>query len=127
MKKRGLLNPELNRAVARLGHTDTVVVADCGLPVPAQVPVVDLALVFGVPRFCEVLDALLAEIVVEAAVAAEEAKGGEVEDWLRPRLTTLSHIPHEEFKKRVAQAAFVVRTGETTPYANVLLRCGVPF
>lgn len=127
MKKNGLLNPDLNRAVARLGHTDLVVVADCGLPVPAEVPVIDLALVFGIPRFTEVLDALLAEIVVEAAVVAEEARGGEVEDWLGQRLTELMYVPHEEFKQRVAHAAFVVRTGETTPYANVLLRCGVPF
>lgn len=127
MKKNGLLNPDLNRAVARLGHTDLVVVADCGLPVPAAVPVIDLALVFGIPRFTEVLDALLAEIVVEGAVAAEEARGGEVEDWLGQRVAGLSYVPHEEFKRRAAEAAFVVRTGETTPYANVLLRCGVPF
>lgn len=127
MKKSGLLNPDLNRAVARLGHTDLVVVADCGLPVPAAVPVIDLAVVFGIPRFTEALDALLAEIVVEAAVAAEEARGAEVEDWLGPRLPELSYVPHEQFKRRVADAAFVVRTGETTPYANVLLRCGVPF
>ncbi|SDB81833.1 D-ribose pyranase [Raineyella antarctica] len=131
MKKHGLLNPDLNRAVARLGHTDLVVVADCGLPVPAQVPVIDLALVFGIPRFTEVLDALLAEIVVEAGTAAEEVRGTEADGWLTSRLlpldAPLAYIPHVELKHRVAGAAFVVRTGETTPYANVLLRCGVPF
>lgn len=127
MKKHGLLNPDLNRAVARLGHTDLVVVADCGLPVPSHVPIIDLALVFGIPRFTEALDALLAEIVVETGLAAEEVRGTVADDWLQERLGELAYVPHEEFKHRVAAAAFVVRTGETTPYANVILRCGVPF
>ena len=127
MKKHGLLNPDLNRAVARLGHTDLVVVADCGLPVPSHVPIIDLALVFGIPRFTQGLDALLAEIVVETGLAAEEVRGPAADDWLQERLGDVSYVPHEEFKKRVADAAFVVRTGETTPYANVILRCGVPF
>lgn len=127
MKKHGLLNPDLNRAVARLGHTDLVVVADCGLPVPPLVPVVDLTLVFGIPRFTDVLDALLAEIVVEAGLAAEEVRGSQADDWLRERLGEVAYVPHEQFKMRVANAAFVVRTGETTSYANVILRCGVPF
>jgi len=44
MKKSGLLNPQLCAAVARLGHTQTFVVADAGLPIPHEVPVIDLAL-----------------------------------------------------------------------------------
>lgn len=127
MKKHGILNPALNRAVARLGHRDQVVVADCGLPVPRGVPVVDLALVFGVPRFEQVLDALLAEIVVEECLLAEEARGGPAERWVVSRVPTAGYVPHEEFKARVADAAFVVRTGETTSYANTILTCGVPF
>ena len=62
MKKSGLLNPQLCAAVARLGHTQTFVVADAGLPIPADVPVVDLALVLGTPRFQEVFDAILDEV-----------------------------------------------------------------
>lgn len=140
MKKAGLLNPELNRRIARLGHTDTLVVADSGLPVPAEVPVVDLALVFGIPRFTEVLDAVLAEIVVESATIADQARGTTAETWVAERLGSavppddvrpddvrITYVDHEELKRRVADAAFVVRTGETTSYANVLLHCGVPF
>lgn len=72
MKRRGILNDALSGHLARLGHTDTVVVADCGLPRPAGVPVVDLALTFGVPAFAEVVDALATEIVVESAAVARE-------------------------------------------------------
>lgn len=131
MKNHGLLNPDLNRAVARLRHTDVVVVADCGLPVPPHVPVIDLALVFGIPRFTEVLDALLAEIEVEGATVADEIRDSPAHPWITSRLAPpavpLRYVAHEDLKCAVGTAAFVVRTGETTPYANVLLRCGVPF
>lgn len=127
MKKHGILNPALSGAIARLGHKDQVVVADCGLPVPHAVPVVDLALVFGIPRFTEVLDALLAEIVVEGCLLAEEARGTPAEPWVVDRIRTVGYVSHDELKARVADAAFVVRTGETTSYANTILTCGVPF
>lgn len=127
MKKHGILNAELSRALARLGHTDTVVIADCGLPVPPDVPLVDLALVFGIPRFTDVLDAIRAEIVIEAVTAAEEAIHSPAHAWLAERFDTIDAIPHEELKRQVRDAAVVVRSGETTSYANVILRCGVPF
>lgn len=130
MKRGGIINVELAGRCARLGHTDLVCVADCGLPVPAHVPVVDLAVVQGLPRFGDVLDALLEELVVEEHVVAEEIAGAPAADVVKDRLDRLgggSTVSHEELKRLVHQCAFVVRTGEATPYANVLLRCGVPF
>lgn len=127
MRRGGLLNPQLCAAVAGLRHTDTFVVADCGLPVPRGVPVIDLALVFGVPRFEAVLSAILEEIVVDHAVIADEAVGGKPEGWVRDRIDDVSTVTHEELKKEVAGASFVVRTGETTSFANVIVSCGVPF
>lgn len=128
MRRRGLLNAELSRHVAALGHTHEVVVADCGLPLPSVGPsIVDLALVIGLPRFTDVLDALVAEIVVDAAVLAEEAAGGEVERWLLERGLSPSWTPHEQLKADLPSTRLVVRTGEATPFANVVLRCGVPF
>ncbi|MDN6623767.1 MAG: D-ribose pyranase [Acidipropionibacterium jensenii] len=127
MKRQGLLNPQLCAAIARLGHTDTFVVADCGLPVPRDVPVVDLALVFGIPRFAEVLSAVLSEVVVDHAVIAGEAVGAEPEEWVRGGVDRVLTVPPEELKRQVADASFVVRTGETTPLANVVVHCGVPF
>ncbi|WP_420174181.1 D-ribose pyranase [Luteococcus sp. OSA5] len=127
MKKHGVLNPALSARLARLGHLDTVVVADCGLPVPSEIPVVDLALVFGVPRFTEALDAVLGELVVERAWIAEEAVGQAPQEWVAQRIDEVHTISHDELKQRIASAAFVLRTGETTSYANVVLQCGVPF
>lgn len=127
MKKTGILNPELAHAVARLGHTNTFVVADCGLPVPRNVEVIDLSVVFGIPRFTEVLDAVLNEVVADGGIAAEEVRGTEADHWISDRITPLAYVPHEQFKRQVANAEFVVRTGETTSFANVIVRCGVPF
>ena len=125
MKKSGLLNVELCTALARQGHGDVIVIADAGLPVPPGVPCIDLAVTLGVPRFVDVLDAVLAEMVVEEVFAAEEATG-DMRDILAARGVT-SWIPHEAFKARSASARAIVRTGEATPYANIGLVSGVPF
>lgn len=128
MKRSGLLNPALNAAIARLGHTDTFVVADCGLPVPAGVPVIDLAVTLGVPGFDDVLAPVLDEVVVEGAVIATEALAGEAAELMLPMLRCpVTNVTHDQFKNLVARASFVVRTGATVPYANVILRSGVPF
>ena len=126
MRKHGILNAQLAGLLARLGHTDTVVVADCGLPVPTGVPVVDLALVFGVPRFDDVFNALLAELEIEGVTVADQAPQA-VHDLIPEEVEMIAEIDHEDLKEMVAGAAFVVRTGETTPYANAILHCGVPF
>ena len=124
MRKSGLLNPALTSAVARLGHTDTFVIADCGLPIPHDVPVIDLTLTFGIPTFADTLAALLEEVVVEAGIIADTTPP-EVRSLL-PAIP-LTEVSHDDLKREVARASFVVRTGSTTPFANVILRSGVPF
>ena len=116
MRKQGILHSDLAARINRLGHTDTWVVADCGLPVPPGTPIVDLALVFGTPTFRQVVEALLREVVVEAVTIAE----------LLPDVE-LTEVTHEQLKGMLDKASFVVRTGETTPYANVIFHSGVAF
>ncbi|QGF23920.1 D-ribose pyranase [Raineyella fluvialis] len=130
MKKQGILNPALAAGLARLGHTQQVVIADCGLPLPAGAVVVDLTLVRGVPKFTEVLRAVLDEIVIEGALIAGEARDSVVETWVRELATgvaDLEYLPHEDLKRRLPEASLIIRTGEDTPYANVVLTCSVPF
>jgi D-ribose pyranase len=128
MKRDGIINAELAGALAALGHTDLVVVCDAGLPIPPGPAVVDLAFRFGVPSFETVLTGLLEELVIEGATAAEEVeRNPRSYELLKTRLPDLGLVPHEELKRIVARAKLVVRTGEATPYSNVILRCGVPF
>jgi D-ribose pyranase len=131
VKKAGILNTELSALIASLGHTDLICIADAGLPIPQQVPRIDLALVCGVPTFLDTLWAVLKEIVVERAVVAREmvVRNASRYEAVKSLLGTIEieEIPHEELKARVAGVRAVVRTGECTPYANILLQSGVAF
>ncbi|MGW5619972.1 D-ribose pyranase [Streptomyces olivaceus] len=129
MKKAGILNRHLSGALAELGHGDGVLVCDAGMPVPDGPRVVDLAFRAGVPSFAEVLDGLLAELVVEGATAATEVRDSNAAAaaLLDGYFPALGLVPHERLKELSAGARLIVRTGEARPYANVLLRCGVFF
>ncbi|PWI18274.1 D-ribose pyranase [Streptomyces sp. Act143] len=130
MKKAGILNRHLSGALAELGHGDGVLVCDAGMPIPDGPRVVDLAFRAGVPSFAEVVEGLLAELVVEGATAAFEVREAnpEAAQLLESEFPgALDLVPHERLKELSAGARLVVRTGEARPYANVLLRCGVFF
>ena len=128
MRKRGILHAELARQISLLGHTDTVVIGDCGLPLPREVPLIDLALTDGQLDFRTVLDAVLGEIVVQRHIVAAESANSPAGQWLDERsLGERVQVSHEELKARIAGCAFAIRTGERTPYANVILESGVPF
>ncbi|WDH78595.1 D-ribose pyranase [Microbacterium esteraromaticum] len=125
------INPALSRVISETGHTDLIVVTDAGLPIPPGTERIDLAYRPGAPAFLDVLDTVLAEMVVEGAtVSAEVAEvSPHVLDALRERLPgiEIELVPHIEFKKRTADARAFVRSGEFTPYANVILHAGVAY
>lgn len=141
MKKGHILHPELARVIAGLGHGDFLVISDAGLPIPPGVPRIDLAFAPGKPAFAEVLWAVLHELEVERAILANEIKTvtaahnpgfvsgvvGALESQPKFANNKLQYLSHEEFKALSAQAKAVVRTGEFTPYANVILVAGVVF
>lgn len=129
MKKGGIVNGQLAGGLARLGHTDRLLICDAGLPIPPGPEVVDLAFQFGVPSFETVLHGLLEELVFEGATAAEEVEdqNPKIHELLHSQLPELDLVSHEELKRMSSTARLIVRTGEATPYSNVILRCGVPF
>jgi len=130
MKKGPLLNIALSQLVASLGHGDMVVIGDAGLPVPPGVPVIDLALTRGVPGFLQTLYTVLEEMQVESHILADELAdknptiAGAVAALGLPGRAGASHA---EFKRLSAGARAIVRTGECTPYANIILVAGVVF
>lgn len=136
MKRTALLNRHLSSLVARAGHLDEIVVADAGLPMPRGVEVIDLAITPGLPRFQDVLAALRTELVIEGAIWADETSAevasmmkGEAESWASAtgKQVATSTLSHADFKARSQSALAVIRTGEITPYANIILVCGVAF
>ena len=132
MKRRGHLNRDVSRVLALMGHTDSLVLSDCGLPVPSGVECIDLSIALGDPSFLHVLDSVLAEFKTERAVFAVEAKDYNAGVAARASLLSrenvqVEFVPHETLKILSRQARAVIRTGEATPYANVVLYSGVIF
>jgi D-ribose pyranase len=126
MLKTGILNPALLELVARVRHTNTLVIADRGFPSWRGIDTVDLSLTDGIPTELQVVDALLPNFVVGRVFAAEEFRQTNPEA-VRQALATrfagvpLVYEPHGDFKKRVPHAVGLIRTGDTIPYANLIL------
>ncbi|MCG8479821.1 MAG: D-ribose pyranase [Spirochaetales bacterium] len=131
MKKGSLLNAELSRIIAEMGHTDGLVICDAGLPIPGGVSRIDLAVRCGEPPFLSVLETVLAELEVERAVMASELKThrGPVLEGIHRLLhdRPIETVPHEVFKTSTHSCRAIVRTGECSPYANIILYSGVVF
>jgi D-ribose pyranase len=131
MKKQGILNSHIAEVLANLGHTDTIVIGDCGLPIPDGVRRIDLSLKIGTPGFIETLEAILEDMAVEQVTIAEEIfeKNPGTAAFLEQKFdkVSMTKVSHEEFKKQTANAKAIIRTGEATPYANVILHSGVIF
>jgi D-ribose pyranase len=128
VKKVGLINGPLSAIIAHLGHSDTVTIADAGLPVPASTQRIDLALKHGVPGFLETLETVLNEMFVEKAYVSEEilTYSPQIYDGIKNLLIDIvvEAVPHKEFKEMTQSAKAIVRTGEFTPYANIILVAG---
>ena len=139
MKKGTLLNSEVSYLVSTLGHTDEVTVADAGLPIPEEVTRIDLALKRGIPSFLDTVAVLLESAQVEGVILAEEfAKVSpdthaqlmgllELERERSGKDIRVSYLSHEDFKLRSFESRAVIRTGECTPYANMIFQSGVVF
>lgn len=131
MKKTGILNADISRVIARMGHTDIIAVVDCGYPIPAGVDRIDLSVKPGMPGILDIVRVLADELEVERVIFAAES-GSHCPELIQaaaagfPEARTES-IPHAEFKERAKSAAAVIRTGECTPYSNIMLQSGVAF
>jgi len=131
MKRGGILHPELSKVIASLGHTDMIVICDAGFPVPKEVKRIDLILTKDIPRFLDTLKLILNELEVESAIVAKEMREVSSETYEKTKellkKIPVKEVPHERFKEISRQAKAIIKTGEFTPYANIILICGVIF
>ncbi|WAA12541.1 D-ribose pyranase [Fervidibacillus halotolerans] len=129
MKKSGVLNSEISKVLADLGHTDTIIIADCGLPIPQGVKKIDLSLELGKPSFMEVLNIVRKDMVIEKVTLASEIteQNKPLLKELTEQFSEIEFITHEVLKEQSKKAAAIIRTGEATPYANIILHAGVIF
>lgn len=132
MRKTTLLNSAVSAVISKMGHTDMLTIGDCGLPIRGEAERIDLALKKGIPTFLETLDTVLSELCVERIILAEEIKtvSPKMHEEILKRFektVKVDYVPHEEFKKITEKSKAVVRTGECTSYANIILVSGVTF
>lgn len=123
MKKGSVLNSDMSSVISRLGHTDTLVVCDAGLPVPHSTQRIDMALTQGVPSFMQVLEVVTTEMQVEAAILATEIKdhNPQLHETLLRHIEQLQqhqgntidvrYVSHETFKQQTADSQAVIRSG----------------
>lgn len=125
MKEKGILNSEISKRLSDLGHTDLIAIGDCGLPIDPDKKI-DIALKLGVPSFIEVLETVIDDFGYEAYILAEEIKTINPDQDLKIKEVlgdlNVTYIPHEDFKKKLSDCKFVIRTGEATPYSNIILK-----
>ena len=129
MKKTKMINSELSYVISQMVHTNSLTIGDCGLPIPNETKRIDLALTHNVPTFIQTLDVVLEELCVEEAIIASEIKekNPQVYEAIKKRIANLIEVSHEEFKVLTKDSKAVVRTGEYSPYANIILKSGVVF
>lgn len=132
MKKAILLNSQISAVIAKMGHTDSIAISDCGLPIRGQAERIDLALKKGVPEFITTLETVLSELCVERAVIAKETESVSPQMYEKIMAAVgdkikVEFVSHEEFKKMTESCKAVIRTGECTPYSNIILYSGVTF
>lgn len=126
MLKTGLLNPAVLSLLARVRHTNTLVIADRGFPFWPEIETVDLSLVDGVPTVLQVLNAIRPNFVIGRAFSAREFNQHNPAAARAALATALKGVPHTfephiAFKKRVPGAIGLIRTGDTIPYANLII------
>lgn len=129
MYKTGTLNSEISTVLSQMGHTDQILIADCGLPIPDGVKRIDLALTFGQPSFRDVYTEVSKHMAIETAIVAEEMKthNAILFDDLNDDIPNLNSVSHDELKLQSHHVKAIIRTGEATPYANIILQSAVLF
>jgi D-ribose pyranase len=147
MKKGGILNTELLRVVSDMGHGNMLFIVDRGFPFPVHdlTKKIDVSVGYNLPRFLDVLKVVIQDLEIEKVIIANETEKVSPDIYRsliqifekvrnKGNPIIIEKIPHEEFKQLGLRGAekgeevkAIVRTGEFTPYSNVILVSGVPF
>ncbi|MDA3938839.1 MAG: D-ribose pyranase [Spirochaetia bacterium] len=131
MKKEGILNKDISELVASMGHGQRVLIVDAGFPIPIESGRIDLALVCGIPTFLDTLKAALKDLQVESVIIAHEMseKNPKLYNQLQDVIGDIPivSISHNELKEQSCNSSGIIRTGECSPFANIVLISGVTF
>jgi D-ribose pyranase len=125
----GILNPRILSLLARVRHTNALVIADRGFPFWPQIETLDVSVVDDLPTVLQLLAAVRGNFNATQAFMAREFQKNNSAATRAAFAKGLAGVPtkfepHVQFKKRVPGAIGLIRTGDTTQYANVILISG---
>lgn len=134
MKKTRVLNSHISKAIATIGHFDLLTINDAGMPIPNDDRRMDLAITKELPRFIDVLEVVLSEMEIQKVYLAEEIKSNnptqlqQIKNLLDENVE-IAYIPHSEMKRYLSHPLNKgnIRTGEVTPFSNIILESNVTF
>ena len=123
---KGILNPQILSLIARVRHTNSLVISDRGFPYWPMIETVDISVVDDVPTVLQLLNAIRPNFQIGKAWMAQEflkANNAKTRAAFTDALRgiELTHEPHLEFKRRIPYAIGLIRTGDTTQYGNIVL------
>ena len=129
MINHGILNPHLLSLLARVRHTNALVIADRGFPFWPMIETVDISVIDDLPSVCQLIAAVRANHQFTQACQAKEFLKNNSPATRQKFAAALKGVPtlfepHVEFKKRVPLAIGLIRTGDSVPYANTILISG---
>lgn len=131
MKRNGIINSEISKVLSYMRHTDLICISDLGLPCPDDIKIIDLSLKLGSPSFIDVLSEIIKDVKIERIILAEEIKNNnkEVYNKILSMFENISieYVSHNNFKQKTSDCKAIIRTGEATPYANIILQSACIF
>ena len=131
MKKNGIINTPISEIFSNMRHTDSICISDLGLPCPDNVKSIDISLKMGTPSFMDVLEEVYKDLKIEHIILAEEIKTNnkDVHEKILKIFNNVSieYVSHSDFKKKTQNCKAIIRTGEATPYANIILQSACIF
>lgn len=131
MKKNGIINTPISQILTNMRHTDSICISDLGLPCPDNVKAIDISLKMGSPSFMEVLEEVYKDLKIEHIILVEEIKTNnkDIHEQILKifKDVSIEYISHNDFKKKTQNCKAIIRTGEATPYANIILQSACIF
>ena len=131
MKRNGIINSEISKVLSYMRHTDLICISDLGLPCPNNIKTIDLSLKLGYPSFLYVLSEIIKDMKIERIILAEEIKNNNKEVYNKIlnmfENISIEYVSHNDFKQKTSDCKAIIRTGEATPYANIILQSACIF
>ena len=131
MKRNGIINSDISKVLSYMRHTDLICISDLGLPCPNNIKAIDLSLKLGYPSFLDVLSEIIKDMKIERIILAEEIKNNNKEVYNKIlnmfENISIEYVSHNDFKQKTFDCKAIIRTGEATPYANIILQSACIF